>query len=202
MDPNAAPAAPRSPAPAAAWPPAPGHQGPPAPETRGRRLLVPLGTLAAVGAAFTYVGSVDPNHPGHYPVCPLYALTGVYCPACGGLRSAHAVAHGDFVTALGDNALAVAGYGVFAVVMVVWLIRAVRGGPRGTRSARPSGGGSVLSPWSSACCATSPWGPSWRRERPRTGTRTDRMWGPGASADNIVLADPDPSTRPGRGPLA
>ncbi|WP_328316963.1 DUF2752 domain-containing protein [Streptomyces sp. NBC_00388] len=129
MDPNAAPAAPRSPAPAAAWPPAPGHQGPPAPETRGRRLLVPLGTLAAVGAAFTYVGSVDPNHPGHYPVCPLYALTGVYCPACGGLRSAHAVAHGDFVTALGDNALAVAGYGVFAVVMVVWLIRAVRGRP-------------------------------------------------------------------------
>ncbi|MCX4551689.1 DUF2752 domain-containing protein [Streptomyces sp. NBC_01387] len=103
--------------------------GPAAPEPLARRLLVPLGTLAAVAAAFTYVGSVDPNHPGHYPVCPLYALTGIYCPGCGGLRSAHAVAHGDLVAALGDNALAVVGYGVFAVVMVGWLIRAVRARP-------------------------------------------------------------------------
>ncbi|WSZ87150.1 DUF2752 domain-containing protein [Streptomyces sp. NBC_00859] len=93
--------------------------------------------LGAVAAAFTYVGSVDPNHPGHYPVCPLYAVTGIYCPACGGLRSAHAVAHGDLVAALGDNALAVAGYGVFAVVMVVWLIRAVRPGTR-RFTARPA----------------------------------------------------------------
>ncbi|WP_328539310.1 DUF2752 domain-containing protein [Streptomyces sp. NBC_00344] len=101
----------------------------PSPEPLVRRLLTPLGTLAAVGAAFGYVGAVDPNHPGHYPVCPLLALTGIYCPGCGGLRSAHAVAHGDIVTAFGDNALAVIGYGVFALVMAVWLIRAVRGRP-------------------------------------------------------------------------
>ncbi|MFE2375797.1 DUF2752 domain-containing protein [Streptomyces sp. NPDC059398] len=137
MDPNAAPAALRAPAPPQAWGPAAGHPSPlapeplvpPAPEPLLRRLLVPLGTLAAVAAAFTYVGAVDPNHPGHYPVCPLYAITGVYCPGCGGLRSAHAVAHGDFAAALGDNALAVAGYGVFAVVMAVWLVRAVQGRP-------------------------------------------------------------------------
>ncbi|WP_405560502.1 DUF2752 domain-containing protein [Streptomyces sp. NBC_01180] len=129
MDPNAAPAALRAPAPAQpqAWLPAPGRPVPPASEPLVRRLLVPLGTLAAVAAAFAYVGAVDPNHPGHYPVCPLYAVTGIYCPGCGGLRSAHAVAHGDFAAALGDNALAVVGYGVFAVVMVVWLIRAVQG---------------------------------------------------------------------------
>ncbi|MFD8016001.1 DUF2752 domain-containing protein [Streptomyces sp. NPDC058955] len=95
----------------------------------GRRLLAPLATLAGTAAAFTYVGLVDPNEPGHYPVCPLLRFTGLYCPGCGGLRSAHAVAHGDLTAALGANALAVAGYAVCAVLMVVWLIRAVRGTP-------------------------------------------------------------------------
>ncbi|MET9552682.1 DUF2752 domain-containing protein [Streptomyces sp. NPDC006645] len=99
----------------------------PAPATRARRLLAPLGTLAGVVAAFTYVGLVDPNESGHYPVCPLLSMTGLYCPGCGGLRSAHAVAHGDLANAFGANALAVVGYGVFAVVWLVWLIRVARG---------------------------------------------------------------------------
>ncbi|WP_407639668.1 DUF2752 domain-containing protein [Actinacidiphila guanduensis] len=94
-----------------------------------RRAAVPLGVLAAVAGGFAYVGAVDPNTPGHYPVCPLLYYTGVYCPGCGGLRSAYAVAHGRFGTALGCNALAVAGYAVFAVVWAVWLVRAVRGRP-------------------------------------------------------------------------
>ncbi|MFJ2115113.1 DUF2752 domain-containing protein, partial [Streptomyces sp. NPDC087850] len=96
---------------------------PPAPAPAlGRRLLAPLATLAGVVAAFTYVGLVDPNESGHYPVCPMYALTGLYCPGCGGLRSAHAIAHGEVATALGDNALAVVGYAAFAVVWVVWAV--------------------------------------------------------------------------------
>ncbi|WP_435859510.1 DUF2752 domain-containing protein [Streptomyces tanashiensis] len=94
-----------------------------------RRLAAPVATLAGVVAAFAYVGAVDPNEPGHYPVCPLLRFTGVYCPGCGGLRSAYAFVHGDLPAALGANALAVVGYGVFAVVMTVWLIRAVRGVP-------------------------------------------------------------------------
>ncbi|WP_328428400.1 DUF2752 domain-containing protein [Streptomyces sp. NBC_00443] len=93
------------------------------------RLAVPAGILAAVAGAFTYVGAVDPNEPGHYPACPLLQLTGIYCPGCGGLRSAHAVAHGDFLAALQDNALAVVGYGLFAAVWTVWVVRAVRGRP-------------------------------------------------------------------------
>ncbi|MFG2112553.1 DUF2752 domain-containing protein [Streptomyces sp. NPDC048718] len=100
---------------------------PPPPLTR--RLLTPVGTLAAVVAAFAYVGTVDPNEPGHYPVCPLLRLTGLYCPGCGGLRSAHAFAHGDLAAAFGSNALAVIGYGIFAAVMVLWLVRAIRGIP-------------------------------------------------------------------------
>jgi hypothetical protein len=72
---------------------------------------------------------VDPNEPGHYPVCPLFRLTGILCPGCGGLRSAHAFAHGDLITAFGANALAVLGYFGFAGFMIIWLVRAYRGGP-------------------------------------------------------------------------
>ncbi|MFD8636175.1 DUF2752 domain-containing protein [Streptomyces sp. NPDC059533] len=106
---------------------------PPAPRTpevsRARRLAVPAVTLAGAVAAFAYVGAVDPNEPGHYPVCPLFRLTGILCPGCGGLRSAHAFAHGDLMTAFGANALAVIGYFVFAGFTAVWLVRAYRGGP-------------------------------------------------------------------------
>lgn len=93
------------------------------------RLAVPAGVLAAVAGAFAYVGTVDPNQPGHYPVCPLLRLTGMYCPGCGGLRSAHAFIHGDFLAALQDNAAAVVGYLGFAVLWTVWVVRAARGRP-------------------------------------------------------------------------
>ncbi|GAB7063571.1 hypothetical protein JCM12681A_52810 [Streptomyces mexicanus] len=93
------------------------------------RLAVPAGVLAAVAGAFAYVGTVDPNRPGHYPVCPLLRFTGLYCPGCGGLRSAHAFVHGDLLAALHDNALATVGYPLFAVVWVLWALAAVRGRP-------------------------------------------------------------------------
>jgi hypothetical protein len=93
------------------------------------RLAAPAGVLAAVAGAFAYVGTVDPNEPGHYPVCPLLRYTGLYCPGCGGLRSAHAFVHGDLPTALHDNAAAVVGYLGFAVLWTVWVVQAARGRP-------------------------------------------------------------------------
>ena len=59
-------------------------------------------------------------------------LTGLYCPGCGGLRSAHAVAHGDLPRALGDNALAVVSATCSA--RVLWsgwsrMVRRPAGGP-------------------------------------------------------------------------
>ncbi len=99
--------------------------------TRGAfaRLAVPAGVLAAVAGAFAYVGSVDPYEPGHYPVCPLLRFTGIFCPGCGGLRSAHAFVHGDMPAALHANAPAVLAYLGFAVLWTVWVIRAARGRP-------------------------------------------------------------------------
>jgi hypothetical protein len=94
-----------------------------------RRLAVPGALLAAVAGAFAYVGAVDPNQPGHYPVCPLLRYTGVYCPGCGGLRGAHALVHGDLAAAFTDNALALGGYSALAALWVVWVIRSARGRP-------------------------------------------------------------------------
>ncbi|MFV8187165.1 DUF2752 domain-containing protein [Streptomyces sp. AF1B] len=99
----------------------------PAGATVMSRLAVPTGLLAAVAGAFAYVGTVDPHQPGHYPACPLYRFTGIYCPGCGGLRSAYSFVHGDFLAALQDNALAVMGYLGFAVLWTVWVVRAARG---------------------------------------------------------------------------
>ena len=95
------------------------------------RLAVPAGLLAAVAGAFAYVGTVDPGRPGHYPPCPLYRWTGIYCPGCGGLRCAHAFVHGDLAGAFQDNAVAVLGFFAAAVLWTVWVVRAVRGRPPG-----------------------------------------------------------------------
>ncbi|MBT2412205.1 DUF2752 domain-containing protein [Streptomyces sp. ISL-12] len=96
---------------------------------RAVRLAAPAAVLAAVAGAFAYVGTVDPNEPGHYPVCPLLRFTGVHCPGCGGLRSAHAFVHGDLAAALQANALVVVGCLALAVLWTVWVVRAVRGRP-------------------------------------------------------------------------
>ncbi|UCM87326.1 DUF2752 domain-containing protein [Streptomyces marincola] len=92
-------------------------------------VLGPLAALAVAGAAFGYVAVVDPNEPGHYPACPLLSLTGLHCPGCGGLRSAHALAHGDPVGALRANALVAAGCAVAAALLAGRFAAAQRGGP-------------------------------------------------------------------------
>jgi hypothetical protein len=99
------------------------------PGARALRLTGPLAALAATAGAFAYVAVVDPGQPGHYPVCPVLAATGYYCPGCGGLRAAHALARGQLGAALRDNALGVAGMAAFAVFLALWLTREARGRP-------------------------------------------------------------------------
>ncbi|MEV2265986.1 DUF2752 domain-containing protein [Nonomuraea africana] len=94
---------------------------------RLRAVLAPLGVALAAGAAVAYVGVVDPNEAGHYPVCPLFALTGLLCPGCGALRATHALAHLDVVAALGLNPLLVLATPVVAYVWARWLIGAWSG---------------------------------------------------------------------------
>ena len=75
----------------------------------------------------------DPHVTGSYGVCPLYALTGVWCPACGGLRATHDLAHADLAGAWSMNPLWVLAVPVVVVLWGRWVARSARG-----RRARPA----------------------------------------------------------------
>ncbi|MGW7293821.1 DUF2752 domain-containing protein [Streptomyces xiamenensis] len=95
---------------------------------RARRTAAPLAALGTAGTAWAVVAAVDPGAPSSpYPACPLPALTGWQCPGCGGLRAAHALAHGRVGEALASNALVVLAALVLGVALLWWLVREVRG---------------------------------------------------------------------------
>ena len=73
----------------------------------GRSLRVSLlGALAVAAAAVaTLLYRFDPARFGFYPRCPLFVLTGLYCPGCGALRATHQFLHADLAGALGYNPL-------------------------------------------------------------------------------------------------
>lgn len=89
----------------------------------GREVVRLLGvTAAAVGAA-AVLATVDPNESGHYPTCPFLAVSGWWCPGCGSLRATHALLHGDVVTAVERNPLAVVLLPLVVVAWVAWVLR-------------------------------------------------------------------------------
>lgn len=102
---------------------------PAAPVPLGRRLARPLAALAAVVLPAAYVATVDPNAPGHYPVCPVLQSTGWWCPGCGGLRCVYALAHGDLDVAGHDNLLVMVLAGAAAVLWLRWAWAALTAGP-------------------------------------------------------------------------
>jgi hypothetical protein len=87
----------------------------------------PLLAVAIAVAGFALVALVDPHEPGRYPPCPWHALTGLWCPGCGGLRAANDLVTGDVVAALGSNALMVALLPALAVLWWRWLAQRWRG---------------------------------------------------------------------------
>lgn len=97
------------------------------PRPRARRLVAPVATAVGVIAATAFIRAVDPNEPGHYPLCPTMALFGIDCPGCGGLRATHALAHGDVAAALDHNALFVVLVPVLVAAWGVWVYRAWTG---------------------------------------------------------------------------
>ncbi|GAA0264262.1 DUF2752 domain-containing protein [Saccharothrix mutabilis subsp. mutabilis] len=97
-------------------------------------VAVAVGAAVAAGAMFF----VDPNQPGSiWPPCPLFALTGIQCPACGSTRMVHALLHGDLVGAWQLNAvMLVAGLPLLAWLWVRWFRAARRQRPVPPVSAR------------------------------------------------------------------
>ena len=153
---------------------------------RLRRLAAPLSTGALVLASAAYVGLVDPNAPGHYPLCPTKALTGLDCPGCGGLRACHSLVTGDLVGALDHNAFVVLVLLPLAVVAwVLWLVRAWRGPQTPATSAaagRSSGpargvlvpGGGPLPPASATATVHAPPAAGVPKAAPAPGSRV--LW--------------------------
>ncbi|WP_258726931.1 DUF2752 domain-containing protein [Cellulomonas sp. NS3] len=92
-------------------------------------MLPPLAVGGLTAAAVLVVGSVDPHRPGSYGVCPVYALTGMLCAGCGGLRATHDLAHGDLAGAWAMNPLWVLLVPVLVAAWATWLARRWRGVP-------------------------------------------------------------------------
>jgi Protein of unknown function (DUF2752) len=75
-----------------------------------------LATGALLAGLVGLIAVVDPHTPGHYPTCPFHAVTGLWCPGCGGLRAVHDLAHGHLVAALHENVLVV----LLGPSLVIW----------------------------------------------------------------------------------
>lgn len=108
------------------------------PATRGRgpgsvwwTLRGPLIAAAAAAAATGAVAAYSPYRPGSYGLCPVLALTGLYCPACGGLRAVHDLTQLDVAAAWGMNPAVVFGIPVLILLWFAWLVRTASG--RGLR---------------------------------------------------------------------
>ncbi|UYM05324.1 DUF2752 domain-containing protein [Solicola gregarius] len=76
---------------------------------RDRRTAVALGGVGV--ASLVLLQLRDPHASGSYGLCPFHALTGWWCPLCGGLRATHDL----FALRIGDALSA----NVFAVVLVL-----------------------------------------------------------------------------------
>ena len=91
------------------------------------RLYTTLGTGALAVGALAYVGLADPHRLGFlFPPCPFKLLTGLNCPACGGLRMTHDLLHGDLAAAVVDNVFLLIGLPALAL----WVLLRVKQGQR------------------------------------------------------------------------
>lgn len=104
-----------------------GERGSSAPH-RFQRLRGPLVVAAVVGAASVTFHFRDPHTSGAWGYCPTLLLTGLACPACGGLRAVNDLTKFDVVAAFRSNALFVASLPLVAV----WWLSVVRDRWRGS----------------------------------------------------------------------
>lgn len=70
-----------------------------------RGLFALLAGIAGIGVGLLAV--FDPATSGVFPPCPVFYLTGWYCPGCGSLRAIHQLLHGNLWAAWAMNPLTV-----------------------------------------------------------------------------------------------
>jgi hypothetical protein len=104
-----------------------------APLSRFDRLRSPLVTAGVVGGLTIALHFRDPHSSGSWGECPWFALTGLYCPGCGGLRAVNDLTNGDLLGAVSSNLVFVA----MIPVVVVWWLAWTRRAWSGQSNARP-----------------------------------------------------------------
>ena len=78
-----------------------------------------IGTGVAVAGSLAYIGLADPHQPGFlFPGCPFKSMTGLNCPACGGLRMTHDLLTGNIGAAVVDNVFLLVGL----PLLLAWLL--------------------------------------------------------------------------------
>jgi hypothetical protein len=85
------------------------------PNTRFAGIILGATALGMAAVVFFF----NPATHKIYPVCVFHQLTGLNCPGCGMTRALYALLHGEFLTALRDNALFV-GTAVFFALRGIW----------------------------------------------------------------------------------
>lgn len=91
---------------------------------RVRDPLLAAGTIAATTVALHFR---DPHVTHSWGVCPLYAMTGIYCPGCGGLRAVNDLTNGQVGTAASSNLLFVAAIPFLVAIFARWSLAAWHG---------------------------------------------------------------------------
>ena len=89
-------------------------------------MRAPLLTAGIVGGLTIALHFRDPHAAGSWGFCPWHALTGLYCPGCGGLRAVNDLGNGDVLGALSSNLLFVVMVPVLVSVAAVDPARMVR----------------------------------------------------------------------------
>src|SRR6476469_5728806 len=88
--------------------------------TRSERMLGPALTLGGLAAATVALHVRDPHVSHSWGLCPLYALTGIYCPGCGGLRGVNDLTDGHVGAAASSNLLLVLAIPVVVLLLARW----------------------------------------------------------------------------------
>src|SRR4051795_4306136 len=95
--------------------------------TRSERMLGPVLTIGGLAAATLALHLRDPHVTHSWGLCPLYALTGIYCPGCGGLRGVNDLTDGHVGAAASSNLLLVLAIPVVVLVLGRWTYAAWTG---------------------------------------------------------------------------
>lgn len=89
-----------------------------------RLRLAGAAVFGLAAASLAFVALWRPSGPN---ACAFHALTGLWCPLCGGIRATHALLNGNIVEALHWNSVAVVLDVVLAVLVLRWCISALAG---------------------------------------------------------------------------